>query len=600
MLDKVQADRLAKLEQVRTLGIDPYGRRYDTAQRIADVLARYERWEDAHDGAEGVKAAMQGGSGVEPLQAERADAAGRIILLRDMGKMIFAHVRDQSGSMQICLRKDQPAKPPRGLGEPPWALAKLLDLGDIVAVRGEVIRTRTNEVTVWADELTLLCKSLNPMPEKWHGLTDVETRYRQRYLDLMANPQSLGVFFKRIAIIDHFRKVLGEKHFVEVETPMMQSIYGGAAARPFVTHHNTLDCDLFLRISPELYLKRLLVGGMEKVYEINRNFRNEGIDTRHNPEFTMMELYQAYADYEVMMEITEELISTAAENAFTPQELRRLAFQKKEELIRLRKQIDQVFGKLGTLTDYTKIAVEKQDVDIAEDLLKLSDDARRRCETLVEEFEFLRLSCVACLESAEERENGVNVLPYGSSKIYFTRPWPRATYDSLMIQHAGMSMKDIPAVRDKAKQLGIDPSNKDDAVVVNLIFEAVVEPALAQESRPVFVMDYPAELCPLTRRKADDPSIALRFECFIAGMEIANAYTELNDPAVQEANFRQQVRGEAEGETMRVMDEDFVAALRHGMPPAGGLGIGIDRVVMLLTNRQSIRDVVLFPLLRPT
>ncbi len=480
MLEKVQADRQAKFQKIQELGIDPYGGRYDTAEGIKDILARYQ------DGKEG----------------QRADTAGRVVLYRDMGKMMFLHLRDDTGAMQIALRKNV-------LDAKSWELAKLLDLGDLIAVEGPLERTRTGEVTIWADRLTLLCKSLLPMPEKFHGLQDTETRYRQRYLDLMTNPESMDGFHKRIAIIDHIRGVLKGRGFVEVETPILQAIYGGAAARPFITHHNTLDADLFLRISPELYLKRLLVGGMRKVFEIGRNFRNEGIDTRHNPEFTMMELYQAYADYEVMMEITEELISTAAEKLF-----------------------------------------------------------------------------------------GSTQLHYGERTIDYTRPWRRATYNDLLIEHAGVSMRDMPAVREKAKQLGIDPSNKDDAVVVNLVFEATVEDGLAKTGQPCFVKDYPAALCPLTRRKADDPTIALRFECFVAGMEIANAYTELNDPAVQEENFRQQLKGEAEGETMRVMDEDFVTALRHGMPPAGGLGIGIDRVIMLLTNTPSIRDVVLFPLLR--
>jgi len=290
---------------------------------------------------------------------------------------------------------------------------------------------------------------------------------------------------------------------------MMQSIYGGAAARPFSTHHNALDCDLFLRISPELSLKRLLVGGMEKVFEINRNFRNEGLDTQHNPEFTMLELYQAYADYDVMMEITEELIATAAEHVG------------------------------GGLT-----------------------------------------------------------LPFGQRQIDYTPPWPRKPYAELFEAHAGIAMTDAAAVRAKARELRMAEADKDDAVVIHEVFEATVEPALAEAPTPVFVVDYPAALCPLTRRKADDPDTALRFELYIAGMEIANAYTELNDPAIQEANLREQLRGEAD-ETMRVMDEDFVTALRHGMPPAGGLGIGIDRVVMLLTNRTSIRDVILFPMLRP-
>ena len=478
MLEKVQADRLTKLQQIRQLGIDPYGGRYDTAEPIDGILARYQ------DGAEG----------------QTADAAGRLILLRDMGRMIFAHLRDQSGQMQIALRKN-------ALDPDRWKLAKLLDLGDIIAAAGPLQKSRTGEITIWADRLTLLCKSLNPMPEKYHGLVDVETRYRQRYVDLMTNPETMATFRKRIAIIEHFRDVLKGRGFIEVETPMMQPIYGGAAARPFTTHHNTLDADLYLRISPETYLKRLLVGGMERVFEINRVFRNEGLDTRHNPEFTILELYQAYADYHVMMEITEQLISTAAEN---------------------------IGGSLK--------------------------------------------------------------LPYGSVEIDYTPPWRRARYADLLAEHAGVRMDDADAVRREARALGIEESNKDDAIVINDLFQATVERHLVQ---PTLVTDYPAELCPLTRRKADEPGVALRFELYVAKMEIANAYTELNDPAIQEANFARQVRGEADGETMRVMDEDFVTALRHGMPPAGGLGVGIDRVIMLLTNTQSIRDVILFPLLRP-
>ena len=481
MLQKVQADRLEKLAKIRELGIDPYGGRYDTAEPIASILARHR------DDAEG----------------QTADAAGRLVLIRDMGKMIFAHLRDQSGQMQIALRKN-------ALDETSWALAKLLDLGDLVAAAGLLQKSKTGEITIWADRITLLCKSLNPPPEKFHGLHDVETRYRQRYLDLMTNPESTAVFQKRIAVIEHFRKVLKGRGFVEVETPVLQPIYGGGAAKPFTTHHNKLDADLYLRISPELYLKRLLAGGMEKVFEIGTQFRNEGIDTRHNPEFTMMELYQAYADYEVMMEITEELIATAAESV-----------------------------------------------------------------------------------------GGSTRLPYGEREMDYARPWPREKYEDLLAEHGGVSMRDPAAVRAKARELGIEESNKDDVVVIDQVFEATVEPALAKRDRPTFVRDYPAEMCPLTRRDPNDPSIALRFEVFAAGMELGNAYTELNDPAVQEANFRRQVRGEGDAAAMRVMDEDFLTALRHGMPPAGGLGIGIDRVVMLLTNRQSIRDVILFPLLRP-
>ncbi|HUT57433.1 MAG TPA: lysine--tRNA ligase [Phycisphaerae bacterium] len=487
MLEKVQADRLAKLQQIRDLGIDPYGGRYDTAEAVGGILARFAEAERA-GAADGLS----------------ADAAGRLVLIRDMGRMIFAHLRDSTGQMQIALRKN-------ALDETAWKLAKLLDLGDLIAVAGPLHRTKTNEITIWAERLTLLTKSLDPMPEKFHGLVDTEIRYRQRYLDLMTNPESMARFGKRVEIIEHMRQKLNARGFMEVETPVLQPIYGGAAARPFTTHHNTLDCDLFLRISPELYLKRLLVGGMEKVFEIGRVFRNEGISTQHSPEYTLLELYQAYADYEVMMEITEELIATAA-----------------------------------------------------------------------------------------ERECGRMRVPYGDRELDLTPPWDRKTYDELLREHAGVSMRDPAAVRAEARQLGIEEADKADAVVVNAVFGAVVEPELAKMGRPIFVTDYPAELCPLTRRKADDPSIALRFECYIAGMEIANAYTELNDPAVQEANLREQLRGEAADETMRVMDEDFITALRHGMPPAGGLGIGIDRVVMLLTNTQSIRDIVLFPLLRPT
>ncbi len=479
MLEKVQADRQVKFEKIRELGIDPYGVRYDSAEPIKSILDRYS------DEAKDLK----------------ADTAGRLILMRKMGKLIFAHLRDQTGQMQIALRKN-------ALDEKSWELAGLLDLGDLIGVSGPLQRTKTGEITIWADKLTLLCKSLSPMPEKFHGLVDVEIRYRQRYLDLMTNPSSMETFHKRIAIIEHVRQTLKARGFVEVETPILQPIYGGGAARPFTTHHNVLSSDLYMRISPELYLKRLLVGGMERVFEIGRNFRNEGVDTSHNPEFTMMELYQAYGDYEVMMEITEELVATAA-----------------------------------------------------------------------------------------QRVSGGLKLPYGDIEIDFTRPWTRATYEELLVEHAGVSMRDPAAVREKARQLGIEESNKDDAIVVNEVFEETVEPHLIQ---PIFVKDYPAEICPLTRRKADDPSIALRFEAYVAGMELANAYTELNDPAVQEANFSQQVLGEGDGAAMRVMDEDFITALRHGMPPAGGLGIGIDRMVMLLTNTTSIRDVILFPLLRPT
>ena len=567
VLEKVQEDRQKKLQAIRELGIDPYGGRYDTAEPIAEIVARYERWEAEQGGPEAAQEAEGG---------PRGDAAGRIVLMRKMGKLIFAHLRDQTGQMQIALRKN-------AFDETTWALGKeLLDLGDLVAVEGPVRRTKTGEVTIWAERLVLLCKSLNPMPEKFHGLTDTEARYRQRYLDLMTNPESMRRFRQRSEIIAHFRRVLADRGFDEVETPALQPIYGGGAALPFTTHYNALDADFYLRISPELYLKRLLVGGMEKVYEFARVFRNEGIDSTHSPEYTLFELYQAGADYHVMMDITEELIATAAAIIRPADEVRQL---------------------LGQLMDWAALAKQY------ETMLRAAPQGfwdatslqlcRKPFEDIVSQTAGLDSAVRAALHAVQLRTQERLALPYADQTIDYTPPWPQEKYADLLAKHADVDMRDAAAVRAKARELGIEESNKDDAVVVNEVFEETVEPALAESDRPVFVMDYPAALCPLTRRKADDPEIAERFELYIAGMEIANAYTELNDPAVQEANLRGQLRGEAEGETMRVMDKDFITALRHGMPPAGGLGIGIDRVVMLLTNTPSIRDAVLFPTLRP-
>jgi lysyl-tRNA synthetase class 2 len=389
--------------------------------------------------------------------------------------------------------------------EKQWSFVKLLEVGDIIGVSGGLGKTKTGEITIWAEEVVLLSKSVLPPPEKWHGLADIDLRYRQRYVDLWANPEVMELFKKRSEILRTIRDFLTGKGFVEVETPMMQTIAGGAAAKPFITHHNTLDMDLFLRIAPELFLKRLLVGGMEKIFEINRNFRNEGLSTRHNPEFTMLELYQAYADYNVMMDLTEELVCL-----------------------------------------------------------------------LVEKY---------CKEGKQQ---------FGEMTVDFGKPWRRATYAELLKEYGGCEIEDISGMRAKATKLGIEHVNMDDAVVINEVFEKTVEQKLVN---PTFVKDYPAALCPLTKRKKDGPDIAERFELYIAGMELANAYTELNDPAVQEENFLHQLRGQKE--TMATMDHDFVTALKYGMPPAGGLGIGIDRLVMVLTGAMSIRDVVLFPLLKP-
>ncbi|HET6440955.1 MAG TPA: lysine--tRNA ligase, partial [Phycisphaerae bacterium] len=379
-------------------------------------------------------------------------------------------------------------------------------LADWVGAEGRLITTRTGEITVEVARFEILTKTLLPPPEKWHGLQDVEARYRQRYVDLFANPEVRDLFLARSLILEETRRFLKERGFVEVETPVLQPIYGGAAARPFTTHHNTLDVDLYLRISPELYLKRLLVGGMERVFEIGRVFRNEGVSTRHNPEFTMLEAYQAYADYTDMMELTESLVESLARTV----------------------------------------------------------------------------------------SGGKTCLPFGEHQIEYRAPWRRAKYADLLAEHAGVRLGEEEAIRAKARALGIEESNKHLDVVTHDLFERTVEEHLVQ---PVFVMDWPARLCPLTKRKAEDPTIAERFEPMVAGMELGNAYTELNDPDVQEAALRLQLEGQKE--TMAVMDEDFLAALKYGMPPAGGLGIGMDRLVMLLVGAPSIRDVVLFPQLRP-
>jgi lysyl-tRNA synthetase class 2 len=475
--DRFEQQRQEKLSQIKELGLDPYGSRYENVEPAEAIKARFK------DGDE----------------SQRARTAGRVVLLRDIGKLIFITLRDKSGTIQIGLAKNL-------MGEQ-WRLAKLLDLGDIIGAEGRLGKTKTGEITIWVEEnrLTLLSKSLCQPPEKFHGLADVDQRYRQRYVDLWANPEVMDRFCRRSLIVRTIRQSLEARGFIEVETPMMQAIAGGAAAKPFITHHNTLNLDLYLRISPELFLKRLLVGGMERVFEINRNFRNEGIDRSHNPEFTMLEAYQAYGDYNVMMDLTEDLVS-------------------------------------------------------------------------------------ACLQAV-----GLGTkVQFGDLEIDFTRPWRRARYADLLAEHSGCQIDDIKAIRAKARERSIDDAGMDDAVVVGEVFEATVEDRLLN---PTFVIDYPAILCPLAKPSRKEPRYAERFELFVAGMELANAYTELNDPALQYENFRHQLRGQEESLTK--MDMDYVTALKHGMPPAGGLGIGIDRLVMILTGAVTIRDVVLFPLLKP-
>jgi lysyl-tRNA synthetase class 2 len=473
-----EASRTEKLHRIVELGLDPWGGRFDGHQAIAAIRAL----------------------AAEAQPRLRVRAAGRVVQRRGQGKVYFVDIWDWTGKVQVMIGQKQ-------VGETGWALAQNLDLGDLIGVDGEFGKTRMGEPTIFADAIHFLGKSLLPHPDKWSGMQDIEFRLRHRYLDLIYSPEVLDRTLKRIKIIRTMRNYLDARGYCEVETPTLHAIAGGAAARPFTTHHNTLDIDLYLRIALELHLKRLLVGGIEKVYEIGRVFRNEGISPRHNPEFTMMELYQAYGDYRTMMDLTEGLI-------------------------------------------------------------------------------------VACVEAL----GGGLKLPYGDQTVDFTPPWQRKTYAELFQEHVGVPLSDTDAVARIAEQGSFPTAGKHPDVVIHHLFEERVEDKLVG---PVFVYDYPASLCPLTKRKRDNPALAERFELYIQGMELANAYTELNDPVTQEATFRMQLAGLPEEDSMARMDEDFVRALRHGMPPAGGLGVGIDRLCMLLTNTQTIRDVILFPLLRP-
>ncbi|MGO0122971.1 lysine--tRNA ligase [Desulfothermobacter acidiphilus] len=473
--------RYEKLEELRAAGIDPYGGRYRRTHLAEEVRERFAE-----------------------LEGQRVSLAGRLMAKRAHGKVTFADLQDFSGRIQLMVRQST-------VGEDRYELFRKLDLGDIVGVQGNVLRTRTGEVTIEVVHLELLAKSLRPLPEKWHGLRDVDLRYRQRYLDLIVNPEVKRIFVFRSQIIRAIRRFLDERGFLEVETPMMQPVAGGAAARPFVTFHNALEMQLYLRIAPELYLKRLLVGGFEKVYEINRNFRNEGISTKHNPEFTMLELYQAYADYQDMMELTEELITWVAKEV------------------------------LGTWR-----------------------------------------------------------IKYGEADIDLTPPWRRISLLEAVRQKTGIDFASLEAgeARKAAEKLGVDGEGKNLwGEIVNEVFEQLVEPELIN---PTFVLDYPVDISPLAKRKKEDPRLTYRFELFIGGREVANAFSELNDPLDQRERFLKQLEKRRAGdEEAHMFDEDFLMALEYGMPPAGGLGIGIDRLVMLLTNSPSIREVILFPLHRP-
>ena len=459
-------------------------------QQIAGILAPINNAASAVKGFFGL-----GGSDAAPPQARAAGgpvSAGKPYLVGERGPDLFGGAIGVGGD----------------LTEQQWELVSALDDGDLLGVDGPLRRTNTGEISIFVRELTVLCKSLSQPPEKFHGLKDEEILVRQRYLDLIYTPGVLQRMLQRSRIIDSVRQTLRGNGFNEVETPVLHSVAGGAAARPFITHHNALDMPLYLRIALELHLKRLLVGGIERVYEIGRVFRNEGVDATHNPEFTMIEIYQAYGDYRSMMDLTEQIVT---------------------------------------------------------------DACRQVC--------------------------GSTIIPWGSEgdQIDLTPPWPRRRYADLFREHAGCEMSDSAAVAAKAASLGIDTVGVHPDVVINDVFERTVEDHL---SGPVFVMDYPASICPLTKRSQTNPEIAERFELYIRGMELANAYTELNDPILQEQLFRTQLAGQSEEDSMARMDHDFVRALKVGMPPAGGLGIGIDRLVMLLTNSHTIKDVIYFPLTR--
>jgi lysyl-tRNA synthetase, class II len=496
------AQRKAKLEALVRLGVPAYPNHYDRTDTISGVVA-------AHGEKSG-----------QALEAEvpTVRVAGRILGIRGFGKASFLVLSDGRTRLQVYIRKDSmPAADVETFGQ--------LDFGDLVGVAGRVFRTRTNELTVWASGLEFLAKCLLPLPEKWHGLTDVEARYRQRYLDLIVNPESRRVFETRTRVVATVRAFLNARGFLEVETPMMQPIPGGALARPFVTHHNALDMDLYLRIAPELYLKRLTVGGFERVYEINRNFRNEGISTQHNPEFTMLEFYEAYVDYEHLMRFTEEMLSEIAREATGG--------------------LEASFGD----------------------------------ETLSFAPPYRRLSLRhAAAESASARLQASGDHALGDVTEAHLRDRARA---------AGVAV---------ALGLDVEPSQGAGRIATT-IFEALWEDQLAQ---PTFVYDFPTEVSPLSKQKAGDPDTVERFELYAGGFEIANGFSELNDPAEQRRRFEAQLAERAAGDAeAHQMDEDYLRALEYGLPPTGGEGIGIDRLVMLLTNSTSIRDVILFPLMRP-
>ncbi len=496
-LERIAKQRLEKLERLRARGINPYPNSYlrtHTAEQAVELL---QKWE-SRDTSKEVLDRLAG------RDSEMVNVAGRIMAIRSMGKSSFLDIRDGSGKIQLLFQDIHK------YDEEQIQLFNDLDIGDFIGVEGNLIRTRTGEPTIWVADFTLLVKSLRPLPEKWHGLQDIDARHRQRYLDLISNPEVRETFRVRSQVIYAIRGYLNRKGFLEVETPVLQPSAGGALARPFITHHHTLDQDFYLRIALELHLKRLIIGGFDKVYEIGRTFRNEGISTKHNPEFTMLESYQAYTDYNGVMNMLEAMVS----------------------------------GIVRKITGKYKVE-------------------------------------------------------FGDNTIDFKPPWQRLELRQTIIKYCGIDFNEFPdtkSLRTEMQNLKIevDPQ-KDRGRLIDELISTFVEPNLIQ---PTILFDYPVEMSPLAKRKPADDSLVERFEAFAGGMEIANAFTELNDPIEQEQRFiNQQKERQTEDET-EVIDEDFLLALEYGMPPTGGLGVGIDRLVMLLTNQQSIREVILFPQLR--
>jgi len=483
-LNEVLRVRRAKLKELQQNGRDPFKIvKYNVTHSSGQIVNDFENFE-----------------------GKEVSVAGRLMSKRGMGKASFCDLQDRSGKIQLYVRLD-------AIGAEPYEEFKKYDIGDIVGVEGTVFRTNKGEISIKVSKITLLSKSLRPLPEKWHGLKDVDLRYRQRYVDLIVNPEVRKTFVTRSKIIMAIRKFLDERGFLEVETPILNTIPGGANARPFITHHNTLGIDLYMRIAPELYLKRLIVGGLEKVYELGRMFRNEGMSIKHNPEFTMMEVYEAYNDYNGMMKLTEDLISTVAKEV------------------------------LGT----TKITYQGQEIDL-------------------------------------------------------TPPWNKMTMIEAVKKYTGVDFDQISSDEEARraaaeKNLHVPGTQNTKGEILNLFFEEFVEEHLVQ---PTFILDYPVEVSPLTKRKSDRPELVERFELFITAREMANAYSELNDPIDQKERFINQMKKrEAGDEEANMMDEDYITALEYGLPPTGGLGIGVDRLIMLLTDSYSIRDILLFPTMKP-